>query len=1811
MRTKFVRRVAALALASALLTVDASAVVKEVMLWGAKSVNDMGGSDHSITMEQLQEDYSGYLQTSGMTEFFHKDQAPTPKTDMTEALAWLIDNGIFNRDESIIITNVNRVPQVTIAKTDMNANLYVPVNRSDALMYIYKSVFGELQGRTVGVETPSVRTDAGSLSLLHDIMLRHGYTVKAGEKSDGTVGKTSNSIDGSPGSGGYGGGANGEGGDGGKIGNVTVEYFTDGSNWRYTPQGDEYTKVFGDTNIFISQNEFNQEVKESQGGTGGMGGSGGSGAPEGGSGGPGGDGGNGGMTGNIINYETDYKSIYFIPGSDILFYRTSDVVEMYLQAIMSKGLLNYDEAIRTPKFAETFTPLVQDNAPLAAWSGNADPYIVNLSIGKHIRVEKVKSAPTQQILGANFDVNYTGSTVQISRRNLFQSNTGYFETEELNRMDLYRYIYNMVYANEKKLSDLERDIVNYKYGMEFDGIATPEDIEVLKYLVAKGILDYNGSTELVNLYGSVSWYDFIPVLYRVANKNARLDFSMVQLTDSEQSWKAKGFYPQTLYLTEDGAVGTASLTLDSYASEVDNQQDGPDAVEEVVLRTFNDITAPRLLGTGVGGTLTNLIDIPEPRVPLAPAPSGGTLTYEVATSGAMTFNGFYFDYRGATYTSANLVSEFKNLLQQVGLSTRQMLLAQSADTFDVNNPKHQIVAYMLKNIYVIGLIQSDHSLYTQLLKELDEWAAVQPAGMSSEIFQLKTSVAGGLRYMLNCASSGICAPTNIRFDLTNGSSVNAPSQDFTKFAQSLKAIRFDMPDTTGAARTTYTFEYAGGVALNNQSAESDVVLAVNNSAVEFKKRVTGAQLQQQGEQETVLKFTQCIGTSLISRRGPNTGDATLAFTQYVDPKGESAFVSWASIEEAMQTQVLFNSDLPIVKVSDMLLYNTETDTYAYFSEGGRSGKAVALVGTAVVSGDSELGVAFKSGEGEAATWYYHVNAIRLLLNAKQETAVISGVHSIALPNDTIKGAMTTIPLISESGVTEGSINGIRALVSANDSKDKVNFATDSAYMNGIVENNERWGDFLSLSQANRVMNIITRRIQYTPTDTAEAVNVAYAVVRFVPVDAEALGTAPVTGSTSLQDLLDAPAQAPSDAAAKAVWSKNKAMCNAFANWIYGTSNQVYIETGYLRPEATLYVVASSERVGTPPTSIFSPLSESERASIKIMTLGKVYSGKVQHIGGSNFTPAAASYYLSKDCEALVTGDRIYLHKYLFTGLSITKSRGEVTAKVSNLQARQAAFTLGSTFYVQGGANLWGTELSPPLKVIETTSDGMVKCQVGPIFGVPLVYGSSRAVVPYIATADGVHSIDSKDFSTRNGINAITLMHAELFKSMPEVKLLGITESPVLVPNRRRTYMFDGSKVNVFDRGDTKSIGSVVVKSASSTDTLQNYRDTLQASLENFSTSSLANCETYFTVEFPAYQYRVRNGYLSRYSSSATEFLSPSLFTSLNDLIIDSMINEANGAIPVNEIPSGSLLKLGNCYYQATGTSTDTKSFIGYAYLNTLVSKPTIQSAAAAFGNQFVRAGNQYMNISHFFSNFKLLNIKDGGASAALSNVAQQTLTLDDSPKYYVDADGNQGPIVAPVSGGSTGGAAYTPVQIEFTPGLLAYKVSAPDAAVPRYTLCTSAANAVAGAFADLPFFTDNILEADLYDRTTDLLTSGFEFYEGAGSLRALLAKEFQKAFAGDLITLARMLMFIVLCWLVLASWVCYCCRLGGIMSILEAIRYPTGNRQRKGLDLFKLVSLGTINMDMDFRLGRFLQYNAILAALLCVVMLTGRITLGG
>ena len=1897
-RWKVLSRILAFCIALNICVTDSHAVFKEIKVWGAQSANDWGFSDNNITMEELREDYHDFEQTDGLREYFHKDQDNPYKADLSEELSWLIDHEIINRDETVTISNISddEVPEVTISKVSVEDLESKTLKRSDLIMYLYKAVYGPIDARTVGVEIPNIRVDTGEdapdppeRDTLQNIMDTNGYMTDEGSVIvDGIMQEIHDGETGTGGSGTVG----GDGGVGAEADAEITAYLNDSENWRYTPQGDEYDAMWGDTNIFISQNDFEQTVNAGEGGAGGEATAIASGlgnvAQA-----AGGGGGGGGSGQNAIQYETDYKQVYYVTGKDLMFYRTNDVLELYLQNALSKGILDDESYLRTDKFTDTLIREDESNNQLESWSPYAPAFILNRKDTKQITYADVKvPSRSEETLGVNFNIDFGGSELTITRNNLFEADSGYFSTERIFKIDAYRYIYRFLCASEKKVSELEADIVNYKYGLDLEGIAPADDVKVIKYLVAKGILNYDEYYDFNNLYAVYTYSEFMKLLYRVANPNARLDFSLIQLTDSETAWKANGYAPQTLYVTNEKVPTVPMLNYtEEWYKLLKNHPEREYDLSEYEEEYAEAITPITVTYAADGSVISASYSSPSElltRVETSPI-MGEETSHVIKLGDTILANKESDNYIAKTlFFQGHLTLNFEGLA--IDSSKVDELFSESyLDSLIVTDTifPDKLTDNALYEEYTSGkLLLGGGSLFS--FYYLDNLFALSLYKNSG----LQTTITHKLdEYVKNKAETfKTTGDTSTREHMIMGRTFKKKLEtNMQEYANVISSFKVDIRRTAGgdtetldggAFVTTYGgsnvsqgVTYIAGVSLDYEGSNTDsthITLERTSSFEQFSEDTESA-VKNANEKISFKATVPLSSTEVVGGTGAyelSTADAQasrgesnyIRLWKNVSDGKEEAYVSWKSIEDYNNTPGAVK--IPIVRQGDSLLYNEETNTYAYFSSNDSSReKSTALVGTAIVTTNSPKGVAFKNDVDNE--YYYLYEAIRLLINPKQEAGLVSGINQLAIDvkedPKSVSSKIRNFDYYAESGEKIGTLNGLKILISTDFEKDKADNPSIKLFQDeaGIIVDSDDgtkyfYVDYLAVSQSNRVMNIVTRRMTYH-NDEGKTES-AYAVVMFNPVDIEGLGTATVNENTTIEELLNAPGLGPQDSeGAQAAFEENKKLCNAYANWIYGTVDQEYINTGYVRPDVYLYAQG-----GAVPTSdpIFSQLTSDLVNRITQRNLTLVSSGNVAAMD-AKYPPKAINasdsvmYYLSSDYNAAVVSDRLYMLESKFSNLTrVTEIKGGAETfsyRADNFEGTSARFAIGSSFefdwsnIVPGYSSFESTKPNVKGFVVKTESNGTITAQIGPIIGTPIKYEGHNAVISadsYLlegatvskSLSTATNSSDSNwDTSVYNpSFNRIRFV-TEKLESMG-IDIVGVTESPSYALVSSTVLGFNGKELEYFKSGTTVVKGSVPMDdygavTSSGSYNIRTYVEKVSKDLKKVSSESLSNCFTYITVTFNAAHYAIHRGKLIQEEATASSFLSSGAFASLNDLIIDKMRNVSNGSIPVNQVPAGSLLKVGTGYYFSVGTDED-RMFVGYASLNKASSgvlEPQVQDVVVAFVNELIRGGNQYSSVANYFSSFTVLKKNDPefvNNTVGFGTIANLKMKSDGYTRVCVYGKDHSDQTEASVDIICNADAkdmsltySYAPVAFKFVPVLTAHRISSGTSdegtQVEEYELDNYAENSVAGAFSDLPFFTDNVLSAHLLENTAEVLSVGFRRFEGATGIYDAIQREFSKAFAGDLFTLMRFLLFLYLIWIFLASWVCYGFYQGRLMPFIEAIKYPTSDKSRGGIDLFRIMSLGSISVDTDFKLGKMLQYDFVIAILMVVVWKSGDIVI--
>lgn len=2071
-----ITRIGCLVLAMVMLTTEASAVVQEVYVGGAHSINDLGQSDNSVTMSEIKSDYSAYKQTNWLTEYFHPSMEDPTKVDLGEAASWLIDHGIINRDTEIEMNNIkghaykgeDGVPSIEIRKTDLDDVMYNTLHLSDMIMYLYKAIYGPVDARTIGVEMPNIRVDNGVKDTLYQIMKDHDYFNRT--TTDGISQTAPAPSAGANGTGGASGatGAGGKGGaggdSGGSVSQTIVTTVNTATTWRYTPQGDEYESIFGDTNIFISDVDITQSVNSGTGGHGGMGGYGGDGAAPGGNGGGGGGGGGGGSAGvgqNALQYETDYKNIYYVPGTDLFFYRADDCIELYIQAALSKGLIstsgfNYGT---TDEFENIFVDSMKQDSTttssLHVWSPAAPAFLVNKNFSILNNAVQVRSPrdsvyegtrfalsgnASNNVLGVNYEVAFNSGkgTLLIHRNDLFDSNTGYFVDERVTRMDLYRYIYKFLGGSEKKLSDLEVDIINYKYGMSLETLGTSDDVYILKYLIAKGILDYTSTYDFQGLNDPIYVGDFLEILYRVANENARLDFSSVQLTDSESQWQAQGYSSRTLALTGFSAPGGLTVTHFSDDHTLDADPNTPMAGPALAdadgrLAVYYYDNTGEVIDEQVASAV-NLLN----EVTVKPEADGSnTVALEdrdfdafyvvegdVGEVGQTMIHGLTFSFRGAYVSSKNKdtgtgdkdwaaspfavngqdyreflsntalaqttyfesgrgklptvsqqnspdnyigtimwyyleelsgnksfcewwtnhAKEFggKNLsspraamaalkeysadvLYQTTLGWGELLSSGSGWAVDLRAnysdvPLLDCLYYFCNNVYVVALLQANDDLYKDVIKLIDSyywsdstsawwqklWNTVSGNRYYGEAFN---SMLDCIKYTLKTYVKGDNAPDSISFYVhpnTNawgggsigGGNTNTAyktAESFSRYGGTNNSYHAFLNTVSYLDRIVLEYTNGGSKERWTLRRESPLIEASQTFGSTRKWTTPSSVWEDADKMNFLVTYEANVATSQVAKtqynRAVNRGDYTWASgsgttLEVQTPNSDSLYGGYVSMATLRS---LSQYGIQIVQDSECILHNVATDTYAYFPPEGAD-YDYALVGTQIVEGGPEGPAKKMNGQ-----YWYWFDAVRLLVGLQGECVALNGISGISLPYWSEVMHTKTVPIVSESGFDSVGVEAIRLRLGTHAGANNVPEEYRKYYTGGLAYGDVSgaggsyyWNNFIAGATANRMINMTSRKISY---DSGGVKKFGFVVVFLRP--AKLSSTAAITSKMSLEETLNAVAKPPAGTEAAGQWDANKAACNVALNWVYGTDNFEYINTGYLEPEVYIY----SESGSTIQLSDVGPVSSSlNNLGIKYLSLNKV-SGYVDDPGtGATSKPMtayltdgkldnySATYYLSSDYKVAVLGDRLFVNQtfanYLYGGNSQTSGivpyMGATSEGGSAMYYRLVKsvvnpvnFYAGRTFKLTGMSAdyLFNDVVMPHFVVTRVDSDGTVTCQYGPIMGIPVKNsGNNKMGVVSLSVLNQV--VDRTD--TRNGMysspgdpavaktlmqtpvaNAVNHSYVNLWNYLQRAvtKYEGITWNGDIVEfprlsafpsnSTRRAVLTGttGNNLRLYSASSSSKEATAVSWALSNSGTMKltTLRDNLVAKAtvngNKYIPIANADCvEVYTTVKFSAYDFTVKNGLLMPITTTTVaDVFSPSLFTSMNDLIIEKMLYEAQGAVPINKVPQGAIVEVGAGYYIAANSDENNKIFVGYAPLtnfSTDVTSPTIQEAAYSMAGHFIRGGNQYINITSYLTTFAVLSDASSG-STSYANWKDSLKVLSTNKIVNRSSSASRSYAILAKSGGSgeaktvnittastvnhpssAGGFIYAPVLLQFADVLRAYPVSGTDTSNPTYKICNYADNATSGALNQLPFWSSDVLNASLKDWTSTVATGGFIKFADSVKLMQTFKDEFGAAFRGDLFTLVRFVMFIVLIWLFVMSWVCYGFYYGRLMPIVDAIAHPTGDRTGKGVDLFKVFTLGTISTDSEFKLGRFLQYDLILAILMLVVWKSGNIT---
>lgn len=270
---------------------------------------------------------------------------------------------------------------------------------------------------------------------------------------------------------------------------------------------------------------------------------------------------------------------------DYWMYYSADVYELYLKSMLDKGLVYTSDL-------DTETESANDNT-LTKKAGD--------SPGKRFKKDYENfSEANAPAWWSGLSANTAGQSeyalgycTRVTKDSIEQRDPNYFKQEGVSVLTALQYVEDFMRLSEDDMTELEADIVNYKYGVTYLDSLSSKERKTVSFLIAKGIVDYSSPEELRNLYGELTREMAYKLLYRVANKDARANFSAVQLTDSENFWARRGYGSETIdYVSIDEAPVNVSVSTEVAT----NQNSNP------ILNWYNSIVGASVVNAATGST---------------------------------------------------------------------------------------------------------------------------------------------------------------------------------------------------------------------------------------------------------------------------------------------------------------------------------------------------------------------------------------------------------------------------------------------------------------------------------------------------------------------------------------------------------------------------------------------------------------------------------------------------------------------------------------------------------------------------------------------------------------------------------------------------------------------------------------------------------------------------------------------------------------------------------------------------------------------------------------------------------------------------------------------------------------------------------------------------------------------------------------------------------------------------------------------------------------------------------------------------------
>lgn len=234
--------------------------------------------------------------------------------------------------------------------------------------------------------------------------------------------------------------------------------------------------------------------------------------------------------------ETAGSDVYDYSEGSYNIYTSPNVYELYFKLLLDKSIIALNE-FKNLGFRDEYNSISNNSYP--SWCNN-----LGLSTNKSSMDNGKGDLLGQSI---KIDRNDTGDT------SIYLQKPNYFMNENITVIEFLRLAEKLLRLTEKDMTDTEAQTISYKYGVDYLRKLDDASKKTVMYLIARGVINFENTEEFSDLFSPLTINELQTFLYRIANKSARVDFSSLQLTDSDNYWLSKGMYQKTLdvYSTDD------------------------------------------------------------------------------------------------------------------------------------------------------------------------------------------------------------------------------------------------------------------------------------------------------------------------------------------------------------------------------------------------------------------------------------------------------------------------------------------------------------------------------------------------------------------------------------------------------------------------------------------------------------------------------------------------------------------------------------------------------------------------------------------------------------------------------------------------------------------------------------------------------------------------------------------------------------------------------------------------------------------------------------------------------------------------------------------------------------------------------------------------------------------------------------------------------------------------------------------------------------------------------------------------------------